>query len=93
MRSGVAGQCSRNSVTPGGRSGSPIVAAEAEHVERTRRKTWSGARSEVIVPYEGSHYLDPNQSPILPLACLRRGMRPSEWTTTLALAIYSRGNK
>jgi hypothetical protein len=27
-----------------------IVAAEAEQVERTRRKTWSRARSEVFVP-------------------------------------------
>ncbi len=29
----------------------PIVAAEAEQVERTRRKTWSRARSEVFVPH------------------------------------------
>ena len=29
----------------------PIAAAEAEQVERTRRKTWSRARSEVFVPY------------------------------------------
>jgi hypothetical protein len=35
-------------VSPGGQSGSPIVAAEAEGVERTRRKTWSPARSEVL---------------------------------------------
>jgi hypothetical protein len=28
----------------------PIVAAEAEQVERTRRKTWSRGRSEVFVP-------------------------------------------
>jgi hypothetical protein len=28
-----------------------MVAAEAEQVERTRRKTWSRARSEVFVPY------------------------------------------
>ena len=27
------------------------MAAEAERVERTRRKTWSRARSEVLVPY------------------------------------------
>jgi hypothetical protein len=27
--------------SPGGQSGSPIVAAEAQQVERTRRKTWS----------------------------------------------------
>ncbi|SRR6266545_1699931 len=38
-------------ISPGTRSGSPIVAAEAEQVERTRRKTWSPARSEVFVPY------------------------------------------
>jgi hypothetical protein len=36
---------------PVGRCGSPIVAAEAEQVERTRRKTWSRVRSEVYVPY------------------------------------------
>jgi len=29
----------------------PIVAAEAEQVERTRRKTWSRARFKVFVPY------------------------------------------
>jgi hypothetical protein len=29
----------------------PLVAAEAEQVERTRRKTWSRSRSEVFVPY------------------------------------------
>jgi hypothetical protein len=29
----------------------PIVAAEAEHFERTRRKTWSRARSEFSVPF------------------------------------------
>jgi hypothetical protein len=29
----------------------PIVAAEVEQVERTRRKTWSRSRSEVFVPY------------------------------------------
>jgi hypothetical protein len=38
-------------VSPGGQSGSPIVAAEAEQVERTRRKTWLSAQSEVFVPY------------------------------------------
>jgi hypothetical protein len=37
-------------VSPDGQFRSLIVAAEAEHVERTRRKTWSGPRSEVIVP-------------------------------------------
>jgi hypothetical protein len=37
-------------VSAGGRSGSLIVAAEAEKVERTRRKTSSRARSEVSVP-------------------------------------------
>jgi hypothetical protein len=34
-----------------GPSGLAIVAAEGEQVERTRRKTWSRARSEVHVPY------------------------------------------
>jgi hypothetical protein len=29
----------------------PIVAAEAEQVELTRRKTWPRVRSEVFVPY------------------------------------------
>jgi hypothetical protein len=29
----------------------PIVAAEAEQFERTRRKTWSRARSEFSVPF------------------------------------------
>jgi hypothetical protein len=38
-------------VSAGGRSGSPYVAAEAEKVERTRRKTSSRARSEVSVPH------------------------------------------
>jgi len=33
----------------------PTVAAEAEQVERTRRKTWSRDRSEVYVPYTLSH--------------------------------------
>jgi hypothetical protein len=28
------------------------VAPEAEQVERTRKKTWSRARSEVFVPYK-----------------------------------------
>jgi SAM-dependent methyltransferase len=36
---------------PIGESGSTIVAAEAEQVERTRRKNWSRARSEVFVPH------------------------------------------
>jgi hypothetical protein len=39
-------------VSPGGKSGSPIVAPYAEQVERTRRKTWSRARSEVLVPLQ-----------------------------------------
>jgi hypothetical protein len=34
-----------------GQPGFPVVAAEAVQVERTRRKTWSRARSEVSVPY------------------------------------------
>jgi hypothetical protein len=52
MGAGVARECSRNRCLarwtvwiP------PIVAAEAEQVERTRRRTWSRARSEVFVPY------------------------------------------
>jgi hypothetical protein len=36
---------------PGGWSDPPIVAAEVEQVERTRRRTWSRARSEVSVPF------------------------------------------
>ncbi|SRR6266508_55810 len=36
---------------PIGRSGFPVMAAEAEQVERTRRKTWSRPRSEVLVLY------------------------------------------
>jgi len=36
---------------PGGRSDPPIVAAEGKQVERTRRRTWSRARSEVSVPF------------------------------------------
>jgi hypothetical protein len=39
-------------VSPGGQSPSPIEAAEAEQIDRTRRKTWSRARSEVFVPYK-----------------------------------------
>ncbi len=35
-------------VSPRGRSGSPIVAPEAEQFERTRRKTWSRARSKFV---------------------------------------------
>jgi len=38
-------------VAHGGQSGSLIVAAEAEQVERTRKKSWSRARSGVLVPY------------------------------------------
>jgi hypothetical protein len=41
-------------VSPGGRSGSPIVTAEAEQVERTRRKPCSRPRSDVFVPYRVS---------------------------------------
>ena len=37
-------------VWPGGRSGSPVVAAEARQVERTRRKTCSRAESEFLCP-------------------------------------------
>jgi len=39
--------------------GSPIVAAEAEQVERTRSKTWSRARSEVFVPYRYKSWSTP----------------------------------
>ncbi len=49
-------------VSPGGQSGSPIVAAEAEQVERTRRKTWSRARSEVFVPYS-LHFTSSTRNP------------------------------
>jgi hypothetical protein len=38
-------------VSPDGQSRPPIVSAEAEQVERTRRETWSRARSEGFVPY------------------------------------------
>ena len=48
------GNVQKTGVSPGGQSGSPIVAAEAEQVERTRRKTWSRVRSEVFVPYTSS---------------------------------------
>jgi hypothetical protein len=37
-------------VSPGGRSRFPIVAAEAEQVERTRRKTWTGADPRFLCP-------------------------------------------
>jgi hypothetical protein len=36
-------------VLPGGQSGSLIVPAEAEQVERTRRKPWSRARSLYVL--------------------------------------------
>ena len=52
MACGVARQCSRNRcLAPVDSLDPPIVAAEAEQVERTLRKTWSRARSEVFVPY------------------------------------------
>jgi len=51
MGFGVARQCSGNRCLARWTVGSPIVAAEAEQVERTRSKTWSRARSEVLVPY------------------------------------------
>jgi hypothetical protein len=38
-------------VSPAGPSGFPVVAAEAEQVERTLKKTCSRALSEVFVPY------------------------------------------
>ena len=39
-------------VSPGGRFGSPIVAAEAEQVERKSKKDLvTGPRSEVFVPF------------------------------------------
>jgi hypothetical protein len=38
-------------VSPGGQFGSLIVAAEAEQVERTRKKSWSRGQSEVFMPY------------------------------------------
>jgi hypothetical protein len=41
-------------VSPGGQSGSPIVAAEVEQVERHRRKTWSQAESGDSVPFTPS---------------------------------------
>jgi hypothetical protein len=49
--SGVARQCSGNRCLARWTVWIPIVAAVAEQVERTRRKTWSRARSEGFVPY------------------------------------------
>ena len=51
MGAGVTPQCSRNRCLARWTVWMPIVDAEAEQVERTRRKTWSRARSEVFVPY------------------------------------------
>jgi hypothetical protein len=48
MGAGVARQCSGNRCLAGWKSGSPIVAAEAQQVEPTRTKTWSRCRSEVF---------------------------------------------
>jgi hypothetical protein len=41
----------KTGVSPGGQSGPPIVAAEAEQVER---RPGHGSRSEVFVPYRQS---------------------------------------
>jgi len=51
MGSGVAGQCSRIRCLARWTVWIAIVAPEAERTERTRRKPWSRARSEVLVPY------------------------------------------
>jgi hypothetical protein len=51
MGAGIAPQCSRNRCIARWTVLIPIVAAEPEQVERTRRKTWSPAWSEVFVPY------------------------------------------
>jgi hypothetical protein len=61
MSSGVARQCSRNRCLARWTVRIPIVAADAEQVEQTRRETWSRARSEVFVPFN---------------AQVRRGGRP-----------------
>jgi hypothetical protein len=42
------GNVHETGVSPGGQSGSAIVAAEAQQVERTRRKTCSRAESEFL---------------------------------------------
>ncbi len=51
MGAGVAGQCSRIRCLARWTVWIAIVAPEAERAERTRRKPWSRARSEVLVPY------------------------------------------
>jgi len=43
-------QCSRNRCLATGQRGFPVVTAEAQQVGRTRRKTWSEARSEFLHP-------------------------------------------
>jgi len=66
MGAGVARQCSpkmfsKQVFPPADGLDLPIVAAEVEQVERTRRSTWSQARSEVSVPLqapEGCIYSD-----------------------------------
>src|SRR6266540_6004778 len=57
MGAGVAGQCARKRCLVPVEVWIPIVAAEAEQVERTRRKTWSWARSRFFVPYRVWSYL------------------------------------
>jgi hypothetical protein len=52
MGASVARQCSRNrSLTPMNSPDPQSWPRRAERVERTRRKTWSRARSEVLLPY------------------------------------------
>jgi len=52
MGSGVARQCSRNSCLTGWAIWIPkSCPPDAEQVERTRRRTWSRAQSEVFVPH------------------------------------------
>jgi len=51
-------------VLPIGQSGFPVVATDAEQVVRTRRKTWSRARSEVFVPVGCIYSVHPSEQGI-----------------------------
>jgi hypothetical protein len=67
-------------VSPGGQSGSAIVAAEAEYVERTQGKTWSRARSEVFVPYRRQpHCLLPSVGDIHAIRTVRHSPHFITW--------------
>src|SRR6266511_3638848 len=75
MAAGVARHVHETGVSPGGQSGSLIVAPEAEKVERTRRKTWSRARSEALCPTVSSEGATDDLDPGRPLRT-RAGPRP-----------------